>query len=819
MSSSRSVISACYDILQQDIGYALRGLRRAPGLTATILLTFALGIGVNAAMFTVVDRVFFQAPPGIVDPSAVRRLISFSRGYERVEFPSDYFTTTDITHFREAVGSGAEIEGFDSSDHVIDHDTQKHAVAYATTGFFHLAGTQPYRGRFFSADENHYGDARNVAILNYDYWRRAFSADSAILGRTIHIDTTVFTIIGIAQPRFEGMDLDVVDVWVPLASMPAGFEGPWWNGDFNVVRLFARLDPSANERAIQTRLNTQYRRDRASMVERDSTARLEVAPLLQARSALGLGRQDDRNLALMIRLAGVGLVVLIIAVSNVASLLLMRALRRRREIAIRVALGVSRRRLGSQLLVESVLLAVVGGAAAVLIAFWTGGVLRTLLVSDVHWSATLIDRRVIAFTMVVAVLAGVAAGLAPATIALRRDIIAALKAGSSESGRPRSFLRITLLVTQTALCMLMLAAAGVFLQSLRRASLLDLGFDADRLITFQLFRINQDVSEEAVARIRALPSVATTSLSEIDLRGGGVYPIHFSNGDSVPVLLSPMAGYVDTAFAGTVGLRLVGGRLLSTSDTKGSEPIVVINQAMADEYWPHRNPLGECIHVGLLASPCRRIVGVVGTTQWYLAGTPQKMFYMPATQSPYAHCCSSVSVRTRGRATATTIAEIRRIVSVLPGQEPEYPPTPRLVVDRLEPQYRPWRIAVVMFLLFGILALAAAGAGIYGLVGFDVTQRTHEFGVRITLGATSRNILGLVLGSGLRVVVIGLIAGVSSALIAGRVLSSLLFNTSPYDPVVLAATAVTLSVVALLASLVPAWRATRVQPVIALRAD
>jgi putative ABC transport system permease protein len=815
--SNRPVSSALLDSLRQDVVYAFRGLRRSPGLTATILLAFALGIGVNAAMFTVVDRVFFQAPPGVADPSAVRRLISFSRGFGNVEFASDRFTTADIEHLRATVTGVAEIEGYHPSDNLIDNDARKHPVAYATTGFFHLTGTHPYRGRFFSPEENRYGDPRNVAVLNYDYWRRAFSADSAILGRTMRIDTTLFTIIGVAPSGFEGMDLDVVDVWVPLASLPAGGEGGWWNGNFGLVRLFVRLGPSGDGRTIESRLNAQYPRDRI-FADRDSTARLEAAPILQARSAVGLGRQDERNLALVIRLAAVGFVVLIIAVNNVASLLLMRALRRRREIAIRVALGVSRRRLSGQLLVESVMLGLVGGAVALLIAFWTGGVLRTLLVSDVHWSNTLIDRRAVAFTMLVAVIAGLAAGLAPATIALRRDIIAALKAGSSESGRPRSFVRIALLVTQTALCMLMLTSAGVFLQSLRRANRFDSGFDADHLITFAIYGPEKHVMDDALVRIRALPSVASASLSSGLLHGGSTV-VHFANGDSTPMMLSPMLGYADTSFAGTVGLRLLAGRLFSPADTKTSEPVAMINKAMANEYWPNRDPVGDCIRLGPPSFPCKRIVGVVGTLRWYLASAPQAAFYVPATQSIYEQCCVSVSVRTRSRATAATIGAIRPLVSNLPGQNPENLPNPRLVLDQLEPQYRPWRIAAAMFLLFGILALAAAGAGIYGLVGFDVTQRTHEFGVRITLGATSGNILGLVLGSGLRVVVIGLVAGISSALIAGRVLSSLLFNTSPYDPVVLVATALTLSVVALLASLVPAWRATRVQPVIALRAD
>jgi predicted permease len=471
--------------------------------------------------------------------------------------------------------------------------------------------------------------------------------------------------------------------------------------------------------------------------------------------------------------------------------------------------------------VESVLLATVGGAAAVLIAFWTGGALRTMLVSDVHWSATVIDRRLVVFTMAVAILAGALAGLAPATIALRRDVMAALKAGSAESGRPRSALRISLLVTQTALCMVMLAAAGVFLQSLRHASQTDLGFDADRLITFNLYRVDPNVADAALARIRALPAVAAVSRAGIGLRGGGISPIHFSNGTTLPIMLTPMSGYADSVYARAVGLRLIAGRFLSRDDLKGSEPVAVIDEAMAKEYWRNRDPLTECFHVGTMKKPCRRIVGIVGNVRWDIAGVPPKMFYLPATQSPYAGwgCCGSIAVRTRGRATATTVRDIRRIVTGLAGQGPEYAPNPRLVTDRLEPQFHPWRVAAAMFLLFGLLALAAAGAGIYGLVGYDVTQRTHEFGVRITLGATSSNILGLVLGSGVRVVVIGLVAGTASAIAAGRVIASLLFETSPDDPLVLAATAVTLSAVALLASLVPAWRATRVDPVVALRAE
>jgi predicted permease len=377
-----------------------------------------------------------------------------------------------------------------------------------------------------------------------------------------------------------------------------------------------------------------------------------------------------------------------------------------------------------------------------------------------------------------------------------------------------------LLVAQTALCMLMLAAAGLFLQTLRRATTLDLGFDADRLVSFQLFRIDPNVADEALERIRALPGVVQVSKSGLDFRGGGTFShVRFGNGDTVPALLSPTGGFVDTAYASAVGLRLVAGRFFSREDVAGSEPVAVINQAMADAYWHQRSPVGDCFRVGAATQPCRRIVGIVGSVRWDMTAAPPQSFYMPAAQSPVPRCCPMIAVRTRNRANAASVAEIRQITSTIAGQNREYPPNPRLATERLEPQLRPWRIAAAAFLLCGALALAAAAAGIYGLVGYEVTQRTHELGVRITIGATPGDILTLVLTSGVRIVGIGVLVGAVIAVMSGRLISSLLFETSPYDVPVLVTTALALTAVALLASLVPAWRATRVDPMVALKAE
>ena len=346
------------------------------------------------------------------------------------------------------------------------------------------------------------------------------------------------------------MDLDAVDVWAPLASRPPGREGPWWNGSFQVMRAFrATVAWHRAERHGGAAHRRVPPREPGGFPARLHDARRDDA----ATRGTDAGRTrppDDRNLALTTRLAGVGVLVLIIAMANVASLLLMRALRRRREIAIRVALGVSRGRLTSQMLIESLLLAILGGVVAVLIALWTGGPLRAALLSNIRWSTTVIDTRLIAFTAAIAILAGTAAGLAPAAIALRRDIIGALKAGSSESGRSRSGLRVTLLVTQTALCMLMLAAAGMFIQSLRKARDVDLGFDADRLITLQPrrrpsapARVIDCANRRAPFRSRREPVEHRSSRQ----RSG--HAIRFANGDSIPAARLPHFGAIDTGTA------------------------------------------------------------------------------------------------------------------------------------------------------------------------------------------------------------------------------------------------------------------------------
>jgi putative ABC transport system permease protein len=819
--SAASLLAGCRlvaDAAWSDLRYAARGLRRSPGLTASIIATLGLGIGANAAMFTVVDRVFFRSPPGVIRPTEVHRLLVHTRGAGGLEYTQDRFTTRDLDDFRASTSGVAAVEGYGAPQSSrIDSDPQTHTVAYATSGFFSMIGVRPAIGRLFNTDENRYGTPSNVAILNYDYWRSSFGGDVHVIGRTVHIDTTSFTIIGVMQPHFDGMDVDAVDVWAPLASMPTGSEGPWWDGDFDVVRLFARVSRGHDAHAIAGRLTVRYRGNREASPAPDTSAWIEPAPLLQARTSLGLGRDNQRNLAVATRLGGVSLVVLLVALCNVSSLLLMRALRRQREIGIRLALGMSRRRLTAQLLAESLLVAVVAGGCALWVAYTAGRVLREQLLRDVHWPGTVIDTRTVLFTAVIAVTISAAAGLAPLAVVRRSDIASSLKIGAAESGRPRSILSTALLVTQIALCTAMLSAAGSFLQSLRRANQFDLGFDADQLILFQLWTLDESRINDVVARIQALPEVAGVARTAGSPLTGQMDPIRLSNGSEIPALLAPAYSHVDTNFPRIVGMRVLRGRATGFVDQGDSIAGVLINATMANQFWPERDPIGDCFWQTLSQHGCLRVVGIVRDLPWDVARPGTAMYYPVATRLR-PHWFNGIMVRTRDRATAAALRSIQKLLASTPTGALR-PPKPYIMSEHYAPQIRPWRIAAELFVAFGLLALLAACVGIYGLTSYEVAQRTREFGVRITLGASAAAILGQVMRSGTRFMSLGLAIGLAASLAAARLISSLLFETSPYDPLVLIPAAIALGAAVLSAGLVPAWRATRVDPAIALRAE
>ena len=814
-----------------DLEFAVRGLRRSPGLTLTVILSLCLGVGANVAVFTAIDRVFLQAPPGIAKPEQMRRLyarIFYTRGpdYGATGRVMPNLSTRDLQELSEATRGVAQLAGnYLGYGRQLNGSGPRVRTTYVSPGYFDLLGVRPALGRFFAPDEDRItGEPMPLVVLSHSFWRNQFGSDSAIVGNTLRLDDEDFTVIGIASREFEGVDLEVTDLWVPLTNLA--------RGDVTFLRVIARLEPDASDAQLNQLLATGFRRARAHDPEIADSSSVFAGSFFAARGPglVGVGGMSstgallagdrirgmsDRSVALLPRLGLLGFVVLVIATANVAGLLLMRALRRRREIGIRVALGVPVGRLMTQLITESVLLALIAGGFALVVANATGGLLRAQL-STLRWTDTIVDHRAAFLGLGIAAVAGLAAGLAPALFAFRSDVITLLR---SQSGitLAGNGMRTALLVTQAALCTALLASGGTFLQSLRRATEFDHGFDHERIIQVGIQARSADAEQElakARERLRTTPRVvavgrALTPLAQLGLQS----KVGPNAGDTVGVgLRGPSVEFVDPEFMQAAGFRAVAGRLLTPSDN--FDMVTILTESLALRLFPAGDVLGRCVYVREPASPCREIIGVVRDLKWDVAAPALYRAFVPLPQAwimpPRALIPNFLYVRLSDAATAADVARLRSILAgALP--HPEDVSIQRMT-SMMAPQLRPWRVAAALFIVLGSLGLGAAAAGIYGLVGYDVTQRSREIGVRVALGATSRRIMQLVIATGLRVVVLGIGAGLLVAFGIGRVMLSLLFGTTPFDPLVLAVTIVVLVLAAVLASLLPAWRASRLNP-------
>lgn len=823
-------VARVIDTLRRNVAYALRALARAPGLAAAVVVTLGLGVGANAAVFTTLDRVFVRAPPGVRDARSLRRL--YARQVNPRTSPlapggkvTPFLTTRDLLDLAAAVRGVARVEGdyLERRSRTVP-DGRRVLLTFVSPGYFDLLGVRMQRGRAFAPDESRLPEpAAPVAVISDAFWRNRFGADASVVGKTIRIDETTYTIVGVAERAFEGLELESVDLWAPLGNVAGG--------DITSLRVVMRLAPHAEATSVDQRLTAQYLGTHAGDRDVAAGSGIVSAPILAARgptlagvTVLRIPGMSERSLSLLARLGGVAVVVLAIAVANVASLLLMRAVRRRPEIAVRLALGVPPGRLVAQLVAESVLLAAVAGATALGAAALTGRLLRTQLASGIRWTSTVVDERVVLLAMTVAVVAGGLAGVAPALFALRTDVAGALTASGRGASRAGSTLRSALLVTQAALCMALLASAGVMLQSLRRAESADRGFDPERAMLVSV-PANYAGAEPDLARmmgaLRAAPNVSAVARSLTGITALGFRSkVGLSASDTVGEGPNgPWVDFVDGDWGRAVGVRLVGGRMLDSASAFA--PVAVVNESLARALYRGRNVAGTCVRVREPQGACREVIGVIRDVRWDPAEPAPYRVYIPLAQawtrpSPIL-IPNSLIVRTRAAASLADVARVRGVVAPMAPAGDDV--RVERLTDLLAPQLRPWRLATTLFLLLGTLGLVAASAGIYGLVSYDVTQRTRELGVRIALGATRPRILRLVVGSTLRVVLQGVAAGAVLAVVAGRVLAALLYATSPYDPAVLAGTAATLALVTLVAGAVPAWRATRVSPAAALGAD
>ncbi len=821
------------DSLIQDIRYALRGLLRSPGFTIAVVLTLALGIGANTTMFGVVDTLFLRPPAHVVDASRVQRVyfrVNFMGtprinagtsfpGYESLRGVPGLARVAAMSGGQMSVGSGP--------------DARQVRVRAVTPSFFPLLGVRAERGRLFDSTDDRLG-AAPVAVVSHAYWQREMAGDGAVLGRTITLGSFAYTVIGVAPEDFTGADFDEPDLWLPIrqaAPLLVDAEALTSRNWFWVT-ILARLAPGATPAGAASQATLMFRRAAVGGGNpMDTSAAVVLGPIQLAR---GPQASSDSKVARWV--AAVALLVLLVACANVANLLLARGLRRRTEMAVRAGLGAGRARLVRQLVVESLVLALAGGIAALLVALWGGSAVRAyLLPKAVGAAAPVFDLRILAFTAAVSILAGLLAGSAPAWHSSRTDISLALRSGGRDVTRTRGLLRSTLLATQVALTLVLLVGAGLFVRSLRYAQTLDYGLDLEHLLVAGVPRGGSSVGRvlrtdaptgpsdpqsalylRLMDRIRTNPAVASAAVvvgtpyqSSISLS------LRASGRDSLPSVEGggPYVMSVSPAYFATVGTRILRGRGFTDQDVKGALPVTVVGQTFAKMVWPDRDAIGQCLYIGRDSS-CIQVVGIAADARSRTVLEDKTlMYYVPFAQRSQMPI-DGLLIRTRGAARAAQ-GEIQHALQNAEAGVPFVRVDPLL--DRVEPQWRSWRLGATMLTAFGLLALMIASLGLYGVTAYGVTQRTQEIGVRVALGAQRADVIRLSVAQAVRATTIGAAIGLAIAFALGRAVASLLFGVKPADPAALLAGVAVLLAVAAVAAWIPARRAARIDPMEALR--
>ncbi|MBC7790342.1 MAG: ABC transporter permease [Anaerolineae bacterium] len=823
-----------WEPLSQDLGYAARGIRMRPGFAAVIVVTLALGIAANAIIFGIVDRLFIRTPAHVRAPEGVTRIYLREKASSFVGVDSTTSTVTTypiITALREGVPSLAEVAGMFRTSFSLGRGSaaQQVDVSLVSGNFFRLLGVQPALGRFFLPEEDRPPVGAHVAVLSHGFWRRQFGGSRTAIGAQLLVGNQELTVVGVAPAGFNGVDLEKVDAWVPLSALASSVINDQWHstpGSF-WVQAIGRLKPGVTPERVSAEATVTFRRVVRSWNQswRDSSGRVIAGPIVAARGPDAVPQGAKVSLWLI----GVSAIVLLVACANVANLLLARAVRRRREIAVRLALGIGRGRLVRQLLVESLLLAALSAGLALLVAHWGGQLVRAILMPGIAWDGSPVDGRVLLFTSAAALLTGVLAGLAPALQASGADVASTLKLGAREGGGRRSSLRTGLLVAQAALSVVLLVGAGLFVRSLRNVQALDVGVDLARVLLVRMdltdagFQAEQvrDLYSRARERVRELPWVENAAVvsASVPTYMGAAASLRIAGRDSLPELPGggPYYSAVSAGYFATLGSQIVRGRVLTEADEAARARVAIVNETLAKHYWPRENPIGQCVIIGD-EKACTEIVGVVEDVVLFrIVGDPRGQLYLSATH-PFVSNQFPAALLVRGTSDAPGLAgSVRREVQSLS------PNMPFVGVSRFDelvaPQIQPWRLGATMFGVFGMLALVIAAVGLYSAIAYAVVQRTHEIGVRVALGAQQADVVQLVLMDGVRVVGIGLVMGMLGALAGGRWLEPLLYQTSPRDPAIFAVVALTLAGVAIAASLVPAWRAARTSPMVALRAE
>jgi putative ABC transport system permease protein len=806
--------------LWQDLRYGARMLLKKPGFTLIAVITLALGIGANTAIFSLVNTAMLRPLP-VERPEQLVSINNGALNLPVIPYPN-------YRDFRDRNKSFSGMLAYRYTPLGLSHNGVNERVwGYLATGaYFEVLGVKPALGRFFTPDDDKSPGAHPVAVITYDCWQKRFAGDPQVIGKTVIINGRNFTIIGVAPQGFYGSEIIYrPEIWFP-SMMQAQVEN-WSALEARGESAFfaqGRLKPGVTMSQAEAELKTI-----AAQLAREFPNENEgMTVMLSPAGLLGAWMRGPIIGFAGVLMAVVGL-VLLLACANLANLLLARATERRKEIAVRLAIGASRWRLVRQLLTETILLSGLGGALGLLLAYWLVDAMMALKPPiDIALSTELsVDIRVLLFTLIVSALTGVIFGLLPALQSTKLDLAPALKDEVSLGGHRRSWLRNGLVVSQVSMSLVLLICAGLALRGLQRAQLLDYGLTPQNSLemSFDLSMHGYDVTRahefrrRLLERVRALPGVQSAGLSNfvpLNLSAGS-NPIYVEGqpekrGANVPMA---RASKSSPGFLSALGTRLIQGRDFTEQDGESKQDVALANETFARRFWPGQSALGKRFSYAGSAGPWIEVVGVIQDGKYFSLNEEATPFVY-TNMRPWIDGSLTMVARTASEPQGA-IADIRREFQQLDATLPLY--NVKTMVEHMALPLFPARVAATLLGGFGLLALALAAIGIFGVMAYAVTQRTREIGIRMALGAQAGGIFKLVVGQGLKLTALGMGIGLACAFAGTRLISGLLYGVSALDVVTFAGVSLLLALVALLACYIPARRAMKVDPIVALRRE
>ena len=808
--------------LIQDLKFGLRMLAKNPGFTVVAVVTLALGIGANSTIFSWINSTLLNPIPGVTHTSD---LVTVMRG-ERSEHPTPPFSYLDYADLRDHVQSFSGLLAYHDDFMSLTGNDKPERIygALTSANYFDVLGVHPILGRGFLPGEEYRGGGASVAVISESMWRARFGSDRSIIGQTIQINRHLYTIVGVAPPDFQGCKTGLrADVWIPLGMDPFvwGWNRPEDRGTF-WLNVLGKLKPGVDRRQAEGELNLLMQEiiEHSRNVDRGPS---QITLDALWRSPFGANVYLYKTLPMLLALAAA---LLLLACANVANLLLVRSVTRRREVALRLAMGASRWRLIRQLLVETLLLALVGGALALALTTWTAGSFAAFFPPTANLPLTLNGHAgagVLLATLAISILSAMVFGILPALRTSGLAPIAVLKeeAGTISGGPQKLRLSSALVVAQISLSLLLLICAGLFIRSLQNAQRLDPGFDPNHVLlaSYDLgpagYAEAQGIAfhRQVLSKLEALPGVESVTLADFSPLSFTLHTDYVHPDGYVPQPHESMEisrAVVGPNYFRTMRTPLVAGRDFTEQDGEKSQQVAIINQEFADRYWPGQDAIGKRISV---YGQWSTVVGVARNGKYRrLVYAPEPVIFLPLFQDYYG--LVMIHARVSGDARAYALA-VEKTVHQLNADLPVFGVTILKSSMRLGSIFE--RIAGAFAGAFGLLALILAAVGIYGVIAYTTRQRTHEIAIRVAMGAQRGDVFRLVLGQGLLLTLAGLAVGIAVSLALTRYLKSVLFGVTATDVLTYVAVALLLCLVSLVACYIPARRATKIDPMAALR--